>query len=56
MLAQGFPGVAEAAVVAIPSERWGERPLLAVVPRHGVSGSDEMREGLLKFLEARLAK
>lgn len=53
---QGFPGVGEAAVVAIPHERWGERPLLCVVPRHAVSGGEEMREALIKFLEARLAK
>jgi acyl-CoA synthetase (AMP-forming)/AMP-acid ligase II len=27
--------VLEAAVIAVPSERWGERPLLIVVPKQG---------------------
>ncbi|MHB1499707.1 MAG: long-chain fatty acid--CoA ligase [Candidatus Dormibacteria bacterium] len=31
-----MPGVLEAAVVAIPDEKWQERPLAAVVPRPGV--------------------
>lgn len=31
------PDVAEAAVIAIPDERWGERPLAAVVLRQGAS-------------------
>jgi hypothetical protein len=30
-LTMGHPAVAEAAVVAIPDARWGERPLLVVV-------------------------
>ena len=30
-LASGHPAVAEAAVVAMPSVKWGERPLLVVV-------------------------
>ncbi|GAB2894405.1 long-chain fatty acid--CoA ligase [Streptomyces mayteni] len=29
------PGVAEAAVVAVPDDTWGERPLAAVVPAQG---------------------
>ena len=33
--------VAEAAVIAIPDERWGERPLAAVVLRDGVQASPE---------------
>jgi fatty-acyl-CoA synthase len=33
--------VAEAAVVAIPDERWGERPLAAVVLRDGMTASPE---------------
>jgi fatty-acyl-CoA synthase len=30
-------GVAEAAVIAIPDDRWGERPLAVVVPRDGIT-------------------
>ena len=33
----GHPAVAEAAVIAIPHERWGERPLACVVARPGQS-------------------
>lgn len=32
------PAVAEAAVVAMPSAKWGERPLLVVVLRGGEHG------------------
>jgi fatty-acyl-CoA synthase len=39
--------VAEAAVIAIPDDRWGERPLAAVVLRDGMHASaDELREYL----------
>ena len=39
--------VAEAAVIAIPDERWGERPLAVVVLRDGQEASaDELREHL----------
>lgn len=41
------PAVAEAAVIAIPDERWGERPLAAVVLRDGKHASvEELREHL----------
>lgn len=51
--AGSFPGVREAAVIAIPHEHWGDRPLLLVVPEAGVElQSDE----LLAFLGERLAK
>ncbi len=33
----GHPDVAEAAVVAVPDDRWGERPLATVVVRDGAS-------------------
>ena len=40
----GHPAVAEAAVVAVASEKWGERPLAAVVLRPGASADpDELR-------------
>ena len=39
--------VAEAAVIAIPDERWGERPLAVVVLRDGHEASaDELRAHL----------
>ncbi len=43
----GHPDVAEAAVIAIPDDRWGERPLAAVVVRAGRSPDPEaLREHL----------
>ena len=34
-IAVGHPDVLEAAAIAVPDARWGERPLLIVVPRPG---------------------
>ena len=43
------PSVAEAAVVAIPHEKWGERPLACVVTKPGQTVSpDDLRELLAK--------
>jgi fatty-acyl-CoA synthase len=47
------PGVAEAAVIAIPSKRWMERPLACVVVKPGEALS---RDELLAWLEPRVAK
>jgi len=47
------PAVAEAAVIAIPDERWQERPLAAVVLKQGQSAS---AEELLEFLVPQFAK
>ena len=47
------PAVVEAAVVAVPDERWDERPLACVVLESGVSATaSELRE----FLAERVAK
>jgi fatty-acyl-CoA synthase len=46
-LLMAHEAVAEAAVIAIPDDRWGERPLAAVVLRDGREASpDELREHL----------
>jgi fatty-acyl-CoA synthase len=47
------PSVREAAVVARPHERWGERPLAYVVLQPGTSLS---RENMADFLASRVAK
>ncbi len=49
----GHPAVVEAAVVAVPDERWGERPLACVViaPGAGVSPED-----LRAFIEPRFPR
>ncbi|NGN66547.1 long-chain fatty acid--CoA ligase [Streptomyces sp. A7024] len=48
------PGIAEAAVIAVPDQQWGERPLAAVVPR---DGADEVSyEELRGFLGEQIAK
>jgi 3-(methylthio)propionyl---CoA ligase len=41
-IAIAHPDVAEAAAIAIPHEKWGERPLLVVVARPGCAPSPEM--------------
>jgi len=49
----GHPAVAEAAVIAVPDDRWSERPLAAVVLHDGASATaEELRE----FLAPRFAK
>lgn len=47
------PAVAEAAVVAVPDEKWGERPLATVVLREG---SEATYEELRAFLGERVAR
>ena len=49
----GHPAVAEAAVIAVPDEKWAERPLAVVVLREGASATDdELRD----FLAPNFAK
>jgi acyl-CoA synthetase (AMP-forming)/AMP-acid ligase II len=45
--------VAEAAVIGVPSEQWGETPLALIVPEEG---SDETPESILDWVNARLGK
>jgi acyl-CoA synthetase (AMP-forming)/AMP-acid ligase II len=40
-IAVAHPDVAEAAAIAVPHEKWGERPLLIVVPRAGCAPEPE---------------
>ena len=47
------PDVIEAAVIAVPDERWSERPLVAVVLEEG---SDTTPDDLLVFLTPRVSK
>jgi fatty-acyl-CoA synthase len=49
--------VAEAACIAIPHPRWGERPLLIVTPRPGFpAGRRPEREALIAFLGERFPR
>ncbi len=47
------PDVVEAAVIAVPDERWSERPLVAVVLEEG---SDTSPDDLMVFLSGRVSK
>jgi acyl-CoA synthetase (AMP-forming)/AMP-acid ligase II len=45
--------VAEATVIGVPSEQWGETPLALVVPE---KGTDETPDSILDWVNARLGK
>ena len=47
------PAVAEAAVIAVPDERWGESPQAVVALRDGMSAT---AEELMSWMQARLAR
>jgi len=51
--AVGCPGVAEAAVIAVPHPKWDERPLLLVVKQ---KDADVKREDVIEHLKQSLAK
>ena len=48
--------VFEAAVVAIPHEKWIERPLACVVLKEGKVADEEMKQRLLTYLADQFAK
>ena len=51
--AMGHPDVSMAAVIGIPSERWGERPILIAIP---APERQPTKESLLEFLSGHVAK
>lgn len=51
--AMGHEGIAMAAVIGIPHEKWGERPLLIAVP---AEGGPPPKEEVIDFLSTSLAK
>jgi acyl-CoA synthetase (AMP-forming)/AMP-acid ligase II len=52
-LAISHPAVMQAAAIAVPHEKWQERPLLVVVP---VPGASVTREDILSFYQGKIAK
>jgi fatty-acyl-CoA synthase len=51
--AMGHEDVAEAAVIGLPHPKWGERPLIVIVPKEGRAPS---KESIIAFLSRHLAK
>jgi fatty-acyl-CoA synthase len=51
-LAVGHPDVAEAAVIGIAHSKWGERPLLVVVPK---AGRTPRSQDILAFMHDKVA-
>ena len=51
--AVGHPDVAEAGVIGVAHPKWGERPLLVVVPREGATPE---KESVLAYLAERLPR
>jgi len=51
----GHPDVLEAAVIAIPHEKWQERPMAVVVPKENAAGKLTEKD-VLDFLQDKVAK
>jgi long-chain acyl-CoA synthetase len=49
------PAVADAAVIGIPNDEWGEEVLAVIEPRSGVSPADELADELVAFCRDQLA-
>jgi fatty-acyl-CoA synthase len=55
--AMAHSDVGEAAAIAVPNPKWGERPLLIVTPRAGLPpGSGPERDALLAFMAKRFPR
>jgi len=52
-MAMRHPEISQAAVIGIPHEKWGERPLLIAVP---TPDGDPSKESVLEFLEGQVAR
>lgn len=52
-IAVSHPGILEAAVIGVPHPKWGERPVLIVVPRET---DNIVKDDVLSFLEPKVAK
>ncbi|KAH7624746.1 hypothetical protein Ndes2526B_g00112 [Nannochloris sp. 'desiccata'] len=57
--AAGHPKVAEAAVIGISDQKWGERPLLVIVPREdnsSIDSKESLKSEILEYLTGKIAK
>lgn len=52
----GHPKVEDVAVMSIPDDYTGERPKAYVVPKHGILGSQEFGQELIKYVQERKSR